>query len=173
MLPSFISMLISPLMWEVNGSRLSALCHTRKTRHIHRRRRPIVGLLQGVKTRKVLQKTVFVLQVIQPRTAPVTIFTIEINRANGPRSRLPRCQSACNLALRIIQKCLQRFDINTGGKTIESFTVQHPSRPDRDRGSLREGALFTKTRIPVETHLMSKVSLCRPADSRIAHRKTA
>ena len=116
------SMLISPPIF----------CHTRYTRHIHRRRRPIVGLLQGVKTRTVLQKTVFVSQVIQPRTAPVTIFTIEINRANGPRSRLPRCQSACNLESRIIQKCLQRFDINTGGKTIESYTIHSSCRPDCD-----------------------------------------
>ena len=57
-----------------------------KPRHIHRRRRPMFGLLPSVETRKVVQKTVFVSQVVEQLTAPITIFTIEINRAKEPRS---------------------------------------------------------------------------------------
>ena len=40
-------------------------------------------------------------------------------------------------------------------------------------GSLSGGALFTETRIPVETHLMSNFSFVRSALSRSVHRKIA
>ena len=65
-----------------------------------------------------MQKSVFVSQVVQALRALVTIFTIKISRAKEPRSRLLRGWSTCILTSRIILKCLQRFDINTGAKLL-------------------------------------------------------
>ena len=83
---------------------------------------PVVGLLQSVETKKVVQNVVFVLQVVQPLTAPITFFTRLIVHKNHGRG----CPvvGACLLASRVVQKGLQRVDISTQGPLVEPLRVQ-------------------------------------------------
>ena len=87
--------------------------------------------------------------------------------------------STCLLASRIIQKGLQQTDINTGSKTVELSRFRTHVAPVvmeascDETGKAPEGVLFTEMRMPVETHLMSNVSLGRAALSHMPHGKTA
>ena len=141
---------------------------------IHRRRRPIVGPLQRVETRKVLQKSAPAPQVVQPLTAPITIFTIEIAQKNhcadcpaaGARAFLrhasfKRVSSKPTPIWGAKLLNLSQFSIQVAPIVIVANCVK--------TGKASEGALFTETRIPVGTHLVSNVSLGKPPISRIAH----
>ena len=46
------------------------------TRNVHRRSRPVISLLQCIEAREFVQNVVFVSQIVQPLTTPVTIFSV-------------------------------------------------------------------------------------------------
>ena len=138
---------VADFSWTQNGfSTMITTVHD-IPKHIHRRNRPLVGPLQSIKIGRVVQKTMFVSQVVQPLTAPVTIFTMEIKRARKPRSRLPRGQCSCFLASRVIEKCLQRLSIHIWHKDLESLTVPATKRArnQQARCSPRRGSLLRPT----------------------------
>ena len=126
-----------------------------------------------------MQKTVFVSKVVQPLTAPITIFTVEVNRAKEPRSSLPR--GWCRAFLRhASSRSVCSISTSTFGENILNLSrfstqvVPIVKEANCDETCKQPaGALFTETLIAVETHLVANVSLRRPANSRIAHRKTA
>ena len=126
---------------------------------------------------KVVQNVVFVSQVVQPLTAPITFFTIQVYRGQEPRYRLSRgwdtrrhasskrvCKRSTSIpGTKLLN--LSRFNTQFAPIVMEAICA--------NTGNLSRSALFTETRIPVETHLMSNISFVRPALSRIVHRKIA
>ena len=78
------------LPWAQNGCFAVITAVQDTTRNMHCRGSPIVSLLQSIETERVMQDVVFVSQVVQPLTTPITFFTIQIDRAKEPRSRLSR-----------------------------------------------------------------------------------
>ena len=61
----------------------------KKSRNIHCRSCPVVSFLQGIKAWKVMQHAVFVSQVVQPPTTPVTFFSVEIDDTKEPQGMMP------------------------------------------------------------------------------------
>ena len=55
------------------------------TKDVHRRRRPVISLLQCIETGEFVQIVVLVSQVVQPLTTPVTFFSVENYRTKEPR----------------------------------------------------------------------------------------
>ena len=131
-------------------------------RHIDRRRHPIVGLLHGVKTSKVVQKTVFVSQVVQPLPAPVTSSTIEINRAKESRSRLPAARERAFLRPASSKRVCNAPTSTLGAKLLNLSRFSTQAASVVIEANWDKTGLSTETRIPVETNLMSNVSLKVP-----------
>ena len=97
---------------------------------------PVVSLLQGVNIRNIVQAWVLVSQVV-PFKKPLTIFTIEIFRGKEPRTKLLRDSSQILSASHVFQVGLQQLKIHAWRPNLESVLVDHPVRPDRNRGQRR------------------------------------
>ena len=73
------------LPWAQNGcSTMISAIHD-IARNVHRRSCPGVSLLQSVETNVLMQNVVFVSQVVQLLTTPVTFFSVEIDGEEEPR----------------------------------------------------------------------------------------
>ena len=152
----------------------------KKSRHIQCRGRPFVSLLQSVQTGKVVQNVVFVSQVVQPLTAPITFFTIQglsCKRATDQTvswvGRAPCCVTRRPEEFVTRRRWLPEQHCSTSrGSTLSLSSIVIEATCD-NTGKQPGSALFTETRIPVDTHLMSNCPFVRPALSHIAGVRTS
>ena len=70
-----------------------------------------------------MQNRVFMSQVLQPLTTPITFFTILKDSAKEPRSKLSRGWDARVFAPHVVQQGLFLIDVKPLGNTGESFIV--------------------------------------------------
>ena len=107
-------------------------------RHFHRRSCPIVSLAERKKHGNCAANSVRVV------CRPTTHNTSHHFHKRGQSCKRATVQTAPGLVFvlscvtRLLHLCLQHININVWRKDLESLTVHHPSRPDRDRGQLRQ-----------------------------------
>ena len=126
-----------------------------------------------------MQKTVFESRKSSKHSqqqSPFSRLRLIVQKSHGPDCSAARVRAFMRHASS--KKGLQQADINTGSKTVELSRFRTHVAPvvmetscDKT-GNAPEGALFTETRMPVETHLMSNVSLGRATLSHMAPGKT-
>ena len=99
--------------------------------------------------------------------SPFSRFRFFVQKSHGPDS--PLAGTRVFLRHASSRRVCSSPTSTPGTKLFKPIAVQHPVCPKT--GSLSGCALFTETRIPVETHLMSNFSFVRSAMSRSVHRK--
>ena len=77
------------LPWAQNGCTTMVSSIHDVTRNVHRRGCPVISLLYYIETAKFVQNVVFMSQVVQPLTTPVTFFSVEINGAKRATEKMP------------------------------------------------------------------------------------
>ena len=119
------------LPWAQNGFSTTISAIHNESRNVHRRSRPVISLLQCIKTVKFVQNVMPMSQVVQPLTTPVTFFSVEIYSAEEPR----RC-------------CLR-------GGGARFFDVSRPTRERRSPPLVRTHGIF-RCRVPRSSQMCSR-----------------
>ena len=105
-------------------------------RHIHRRGRQIVRLLQGVKTGKIVQKTVCVCRKSSNHSqhhSPISQFRLIVQKSHGPDCPVADARVLCrHMSSR---GACNASALGSRGKTLKVFTVQHPICTNSDGGN--------------------------------------
>ena len=127
------------------------------TRDVHR---------QCIKTGKLVQDVVFMSQIVQPLTTPLTFVSVKIDGAKGPRRRRLRGGGARPSTSRVQQEYCTTSGSKCGAssRNLSKFRAHFAPMANEasaiGRASLPSGTV-TDTCNPVLTHLMSKA--CRDA----------
>ena len=160
------------LSWAHSASSTMIATKHSFSKHIHSRDLPILRFVLGIKTRNVMQKTMSVLKVVQPLATPITVFTIKIDRAKEPRSRLSHSLCPNLPASRVFPLGLQQLKIPARSQNLQPVFIDHrvPSQIAMEpNGAMANkynaGALLTAIRMPEETQLISNTTRPRFARS--------
>ena len=107
--------------------------------------------LAGHQAEEFVQKVVFASQIVQPLTAPITFLRSRGWDGRLLASRVCSGDQRQSLGTKLLN--LSRFNTQCTRIMTETICAQ--------TGSLSGGALFTETRVPVETFLRSNFSFGR------------
>ena len=140
--------------WARNGCSAVITTVHNVSRYIHCRGRPfVVGLLQSIDTRRVVQNVVFVSQDVQPFTAPINVFYSDSSRDRATIQSAPRLVRASSCITRRPKRVCSRSTSIIGTKLLNfsRFNTQFaPVVMEAIRaktGSISGSARFTETRI--------------------------
>ena len=124
-------------------------------------------------TRKIVEASVRVSHVVQPLTPSLTLFTIEINRAQEPRSKLLLGLGRYLYSTsHILQICMEDLHIDCRRQGLHPVLVHHPACSNCKRGKVNHGngqPPFTEIRVPHVTHLISNTSRHKLENSHLSN----